>query len=173
MRVVVLSATTGARIWDHTDTRFWQMRGWEFRGWLCEAIGCAQYFSLILLVKQLLLYDLACLGDYAEGNVLTIYMLRRGIANPTDSNLQQATAALRSSDRLRLWVVLAQGIHMRILLPAPSNSLERISPLVLAIQSRNTQIKGRNYRTLYKPCSERAVPHMTLGCLRCRHFVKR
>ena len=98
MRVVVLSATTGARIWDHTDTRFWLMRGWEFRGWLCEAIGCAQYFSLILLVKQLLLYDLACLGDYAEGNVLTIYMLRRGIANPTDSNLQQRYVAVIDFD---------------------------------------------------------------------------
>ena len=94
---------------------------------------------MILLVQQLLLYDLARLGDYAEGNVLTIYLLRRGIANPTGFNLQQVTAALRSSDRLRLWLVLAQGIHMRILLPAPSNSLERISPLVLAIQSRHQE----------------------------------
>ena len=65
-----------------------------FRGMLCEAICCSQYFSIILLVQQLLLYDIACLGDYAEGEVLTVYMLRRGIANPTDFNLQQATAAL-------------------------------------------------------------------------------
>ena len=115
------------------------MRGWEFRGWLCEAICCAQYFSLILLVQQLLLCDMACLGDYAEGNVLTIYVLRRSKANPTDSNLQQVTAALRSSDRFRLWSVLSQGIHMRTLLPAPSNSMERISPLVLAIQSRHQE----------------------------------
>ena len=82
---------------------------------------------------------MACLGDYAEGEVLTIYMLRRGIANPTDINLQQATAALRSSDRFRLWSVLSQGIHMRVLLPAIPNGMERISPLVLAIQSRHQE----------------------------------
>ena len=116
MRVMVLSATTGELVWDHTNALFWQMRGWEFRDWLCEAICCSQYFSVILLVQQLLLCDMACLGDYAEGEVLTIYMLRRGIANPTDINLQQATAALRSSDRFRLWSVLSQGIHMRVLL---------------------------------------------------------
>ena len=139
MRVVVLSATTGELVWDHTNTLFWQMRGWEFRGWLCEAISCAQYFSLILLAQQLLLCDMACLGDYAEGEVLTIYMLRRGIANPTDFNLQQATAALRSGDRFRLWSVLSQGIHMRVLLPTIPNGMERISPLVLAIQSRHQE----------------------------------
>ena len=50
---------------------------------LCEAICCLQYFSIILLVHQLLLYDMAYLGDYAEGEVLTVYMLRREIANPT------------------------------------------------------------------------------------------
>ena len=88
MRVVALSARTGEVVWDYTNALFRQVRGWEFRGWLCEAIDCAQYFSLILLVQQLLLYDLARLGGYAEGNVLTIYMLRRGIANPTDFNLQ-------------------------------------------------------------------------------------
>ena len=139
MRVVVLSAATGELVWDHTNTTFWQMRGWELRGWLCEAIRCAQYFSVILLVQQLLLCDMACIGEYAEGEVLTIYMLRRGIANPTDFNLQQATAALRSSDRFRLWSVLSQGIHMRVLLPAIPNGMERISPLVLAIQSRHQE----------------------------------
>ena len=139
MRVVVLSTTTGELVWDHTNTLFWQMRGWEFRGWLCEAICCAQYFSLILLVQQLLLCDMACIGDYAEGEVLTIYMLRRGIANPTDFNLQQATEALRRNDRFRLWAVLSQGIHMRVLLPAIPGSMGRISPLV----SHPEQTSGR------------------------------
>ena len=139
MRVVVLSAATGELVWDHTNTTFWQMRGWELRGWLCEAIRCAQYFSMILLVQQLLLCDMACIGDYAEGEVLTIYMLRRGIANPTDFNLQQAGEALRSSDRFRLWSVLSQGIHMRVLLPAIPNGMERISPLVIAIRSRHRE----------------------------------
>ena len=136
MRVVVLSAATGELVWDHTNTTFWQMRGWELRGWLCEAIRCAQYFSVILLVQQLLLCDMACIGEYAEGEVLTIYMLRRGIANPTDFNLQQATEALRRNDRFRLWAVLSQGIHMRVLLPEIPGSTGRVSPLVTAIQSR-------------------------------------
>ena len=38
--------------------------------WLCEAIHCAQYFSVILLVGQLLLCDMALIGEYAEGNSL-------------------------------------------------------------------------------------------------------
>ena len=74
---------------------------------------------------------MACIGEYADREVLTIYMLRRGIANPTDFNLQQATEALRSSDRFRLWSVLSQGIHMRVLLPAIPNGMGRISPLVI------------------------------------------
>ena len=106
---------------------------------LCEAICCSQYFSIIVLVQQLLLYDMACLGDYAEGEVLTVYMLRRGIANPTDFNLQQATAALRNNDRARLWAVLSQGIHMRVLVPTTPNGEELVSPLVLAIQSRQEE----------------------------------
>ena len=126
MRVVVLSAATGELVWDHTNTTFWQMRGWELGGWLCEALRCAQYFSVILLVQQLLLCDMACIGEYAEGEVLTVYMLRRGIANPTDFNLQQATAALRRNDRFRLWAVLSQGIHMKVLLPAIPRSTERL-----------------------------------------------
>ena len=78
MRVVVLSAATGELVWDHTNTSFWQIRGWELRGRLCEAIRCTQYFSVILLVKQLLLCDMAYIGEYADGEVLTAYMLRRG-----------------------------------------------------------------------------------------------
>ena len=139
MRVVVLSAGTGEVVWDHTNALFRQMRGWAFRGMLCEAIGCAQYFSLILLVHQLLLYDMACLGDYAEDEVLTVYMLRRGIADPTDSNLQQATTALRHNDRARLWAVLSQGIHMRVLVPMTPNGMELVSSLILAIQSRQEE----------------------------------
>ena len=133
MRVVVLSAGTGEVVWDHTNALFRQMRGWAFRGMLCEAIGCAQYFSLILLVHQLLLYDMACLGDYAEDEVLTVYMLRREIADPTDFNLQQATTALRNNDRAGLWAVLSQGIQMRVLVPMNPNGVELVSPLVLAI----------------------------------------
>ena len=63
--------------------------------WLCEAIHCAQYFSVILLARQLLLCDMAYIGEYADGEVLTVYMLRRGIANPTDSDLQQAKEVLQ------------------------------------------------------------------------------
>ena len=74
MRVVVLSAATGELVWDHTNAMFWQMRGWELLGWLCEA---GQYFSVVLLVQQVLLCDVACIGEYAEGEVLTICMLRR------------------------------------------------------------------------------------------------
>ena len=75
MRVVVLSAATGELVWDHTNTSFWQIRGWELRGWLCEAIRSAQYFSVILLVKQLLLCDIAYIGEYADGEVLAVFML--------------------------------------------------------------------------------------------------
>ena len=88
MQVVVLSATTGELVWERTSVSFWHMRGWELRGWLCEAIHCAQYFSVILLAKQLLLCDMAYIGEYADGDVPTVYMLRRGIADPTDSDLQ-------------------------------------------------------------------------------------
>ena len=139
MRVVVLSAGTGEVVWDHTNALLWQMRGWAFRGMLCEAICCSQYFSIILLAHQLLLHDMACLGEYADGEVLTVYMLRRGIAHPTDSNLQQAMAALRNNDRARLWAVLSQGIHMRVLVPMTPHGMELVSPLILAIQSRQEE----------------------------------
>ena len=43
----------------------------ELRMWLCEAIHCAQYFSVILLVRQLLLFDMACIREYAEGELRT------------------------------------------------------------------------------------------------------
>ena len=66
MLVLVLSATTGELVWDYTSGSFWQARGWELRMWLCEAIHCAQYFSVILLVRQLLLCDMACIRDYAR-----------------------------------------------------------------------------------------------------------
>ena len=175
MRVVVLSATTGELVWDHTNPSFWQIRGWELRGWLCEAMSCAQYFSVILLVRQLLLCDMAYIGEYADGEVLTVYMLRRGIANPTDSNLQQATEALRHSNRFGLWAVLSQGIHMRVLLPEISGGTGRVivrwsQPFRADI--RKTLIKSTNYPTLFKPCSGLAARHMTSGCLRCHRFVK-
>ena len=136
MRVVVVSARTGEVVWDHTNALFRQMRGWALRGMLCEAIQCTQYFSLILLIHQSFLYDMACLGDYAENEVLTVYMLRRGIADPTDTNLQQVTTALRHNDRVGLWAVLSQGIQMRVLVPMIPHGVELVSPLVLAIQSR-------------------------------------
>ena len=137
MRVVVVCARTGAVIWDHTSALFRQMRGWAFRGELCEALGCAQYFSILLIVHHSLLHDLACLGEYLDGEVLHVYMLRRGIADPTDHNLQQVTEALRQNDRRGLWEVLMQGIQMRVLVPMRLYSLELVSPLVIAIQSRH------------------------------------
>ena len=77
MRVVVLSAESGELVWDHTNTSFWQIRGWELRGWLCETMRCAQSFSVILLVRQLLLRDMAYISEYADGEVLTVFVLRR------------------------------------------------------------------------------------------------
>ena len=105
----MLSAESGELVWDHTNILFWRMRGWELRGWLCETMRCAQYFSVILLVRQLLLCDMAYISEYADGEVLTVSMLRRGIADPTDSDLQLATEALCYSNRFGLWVLLSQG----------------------------------------------------------------
>ena len=136
MRVVVLSASTGMLVWNYTSGSFWQARGRELRMWLCEAIHCAQFFSVILLVGQLLLGDSACIGEYAEGGFLTVYMLRREIADPSDYDTLQVILALRYSDRLGLWTVLSRGVHMRILLPEMPGSTTMVSPLVLAIQSR-------------------------------------
>ena len=109
MRVLVLSVTTGEQVWDYTSGSFWQARGWELHMSLCEAIHCAQYFSVILLVRQLLLCDMAFIGEYADGDVLTVHMLRWGIADPTDSDMLQVTSALRYSNRLGLWTVLSRG----------------------------------------------------------------
>ena len=109
MRVIVLSASTGELVWDYTSGSFRQARGWELRMWLCDAIHCAQYFSVLLLVRQLLLCDMAYIREYAEDDVLTVYMLRRGIADPSDYDTLQVTTALRYSDRLGLWTVLSRG----------------------------------------------------------------
>ena len=43
---------------------FWHARVWELRMWLCEAINCTQYFSLILVVRQLLMCDITCVSEY-------------------------------------------------------------------------------------------------------------
>ena len=136
MRVVVLSASTGELVWEYTSGSFWQARGWELRMWLCEAIHCAQYFSVILFVRQTLLCDLAFIGEYAEGGCLTVFMLRREIADPTDYDTLQVTSALRYSDRRGLWTVLSRGLHMRILLPEIPGGAALVSPLILAIQAR-------------------------------------
>ena len=136
MHVSVLSATTGELVWHYTSGSFWQARGWELRMWLCEAIHCAQYFSVILFVRQLLLCEMARLGEYAEGNALTVYMLRREIADPTESDLLMATSALRYCNRFGLWAVLSRGVHMRVLLPEVPGGTGLVSPLVLAIQGR-------------------------------------
>ena len=101
------------------------MRGWELRGWLSEAIHCAQNFSGVPDISR-----------YADGAVLTVHMLRRGIADPTGSDLQQATDALRSSDRVGLWAILSRGVHMRVLMPEFPGGSGRVSPLVTAIQGR-------------------------------------
>ena len=95
MRVLVLAATTGELLWDYTSGSFWQARGWELRMWLCEAIHYAQYFSVTLFVRQLLLCDMAFIGEYADGDFLTVHLLRREITDPSDSDLQQVTSALR------------------------------------------------------------------------------
>ena len=145
MRVLVLSATTGELVWDYTSGSFWQARGWELRMWLCEAIRCAQYFSVILLVRQLLLCDMAYIGEYADGDVLTVYMLRREIADPSSSDLQQVTSALRFCKRFGLWTVLSRGVHMRVLLPEIPGGTEQVSPLVLAIQGRYQEDPDLDY----------------------------
>ena len=59
----------------------------------------------------LLLCDVAFIREYADGDVLTVYMLRRGIADPSDYDTLQVTSALRYSDRLGLWTVLSRGVH--------------------------------------------------------------
>ena len=96
--------------------------------WLCEAIRCAQYFSVTLFVRSLLLCDMAFIGEYAEADVLTVHMLRWEITHPSDSDLQQATSALRDCNRLGLWAVLSRGVHMRALLPEIPGGTERVSP---------------------------------------------
>ena len=59
-------------------------------------------------------------------------MLRRGITDPSDFDLQQATVAIRSCNRLGLWAVLSRGVRMRVVLP---EGTARVSPVVLAIQA--------------------------------------
>ena len=100
--------------------------------WICEAVNCRQYFSLILIVRQLLLRDMAFVGEYAEENTLTVYVLRREIADSSDFDLRQAAEAIRRCNRLGLWAVLSRGVHMRVILPAGT---ARVNPLVLAIQA--------------------------------------
>ena len=132
MRVQVYSMTTGELLWDCVNGSFWQARGWELRMWICEAVNCRQYFSLILIVRQLLLRDMAFVGEYAEENTLTVYVLRREIADSSDFDLRQAAEAIRRCNRLGLWAVLSRGVHMRVILPAGT---ARVNPLVLAIQA--------------------------------------
>ena len=136
MQVIVISASTGELVWEYTGGSLRQARGWELRMWLCEAIHCGLYFSVILFVRQMLLCDMAHIGEYADGNVLTVYMLRREIDDPSDYDALQVETALRYSDRVGLWAIASRGVHMRILLPEMPGSAHMVSPLVLAIQSR-------------------------------------
>ena len=136
MQVVVISAATGELVWDYTSGSLWRARGWELRMWLCEAIHCGLYFSVVLFVRQMLLCDIAYIGEYAEGNVLTVYMLRREINNPSDYDALQVETALRHSDRVGLWAIASRGVHMRFLLPEMPGSDHMVNPLILAIQSR-------------------------------------
>ena len=103
MRVLVLSATTGESIWDYTSGSFWRARGSELRMWLCEAIHCEQYFSVILFVRQLLLCDMAFIGEYAEGDILTVYLLRRAITDPL--RLRPAAGYCGHSKLQQAWAV--------------------------------------------------------------------
>ena len=136
MQVIVISAATGELVWEYTSGSLRQARGWELRMWLCEAIHCGLYFSVILFVRQMLLCDIAYIGEYADGNVLTVYMLRREIDDPSDYDALQVETALRYSDRVGLWAIASRGVHMRFLLPEMPGSAHMVSPLVLAIQSR-------------------------------------
>ena len=136
MQVIVISASTGELVWEYTGGSLRQARGWELRMWLCEAIHCGLYFSVILFVRQMLLCDMAYIGEYADGNVLTVYMLRREIDDPSDYDALQVETALRYSDRVGLWAIASRGVHMRILLPEMPGSAHMVSPLVLGIQSR-------------------------------------
>ena len=136
MQVIVISASTGELVWEYTGGSLRQARGWELRMWLCEAIHCGLYFSIILFVRQMLLCDMAHIGEYADGNILTVYMLRREIDDPSDYDALQVETALRYSDRVGLWAIASRGVHMRFLLPEMPGSAHMVSPLVLAIQSR-------------------------------------
>ena len=118
MRVIVLSASTGELVWDYTSGSFWQARGWELRMWLCEAIHCAQYFSIILLVGQLLLCDLAHVGEYADGNILTVYMLRRGISMREEGSNDPIFVAIQMSS--------AENVHRLLQYSANPRSREAI-----------------------------------------------
>ena len=83
-------------------------------------------------------------GEYAEGDSLTVYMLRRGIVDPTDYDTLQVTSALRYSDRLGLWIVLSRGVHMRILPEIPGRTA-RVSPLD-CFNIRRTRDQGKPSR---------------------------
>ena len=76
--------------------------------WTCEAINCRQYFSVILLVRQFLLCDMAFISEYAEGSNLMVYLVRGQITDPSSQDLRQAAEAIRHSDRLQLWTVLSR-----------------------------------------------------------------
>ena len=176
MRVIVISASTGGLVWDCTSGSFRQARGWELRMWLCDAINCTLYFSVVLFTREMLLCDMAYISEYAEGNLLTVYMLRREIDNPSDYDTLQVETALRFSDRLGLGAVASRGIHMRFLLPEMPGSDRMVNPLVLAIQSRiydDPDHITMNYPPRFKPFSGLAVRLMILASLRFRHFVMR
>ena len=100
--------------------------------WICGALNCEQYFSLILIARQLLLCDMAFVREYAEANTLTVYVLRRTIADATDVDLGQAAVAIQQCNRLQLWTVLSRGVHMRATFAL---GMSRVNPLVLAIQA--------------------------------------
>ena len=130
MRVQVFSATTGDLLWECVSGSFWHVRGWEFRGWICEAIDCRQYFSVILLVRQLLLCDVAFISEHAEGNNLQIQLVRRQLVDPSGPDLRLAADAIRSSNRLHLWAVLSRGVHMRIILPSGTSRASTVVGLL-------------------------------------------
>ena len=72
----------------------------------------------------------SCFGDGIGG--LPCSQPLFAITDPSDFDLQQATAAIRSCNRLGLWAVLSRGVHMRMVL---AEGTARVSPLVLAIQA--------------------------------------
>ena len=99
---------------------------------------------------------------------MTVYMIRRRIADPTDFNLQQATAALPNNDRAGLWAVLSQGIHYEGLGPNDPKryGTNHSSCPCNSEPPAGRRIKNRPSPTRSKHCFGHVILRMTSGCLK-------